>query len=111
MHDDKNRPTIQPICFGEVIENFRDTTNILSPNKIVNSVDNVIHDISKTMASEMVELDQIDVDTAMKSIKKDNDGIHGAKIQGTYFHYLELMIKKHQQKITIVLIKRSYFKI
>ena len=76
-------------------------TNIdQSPLTIVKSetlknVDEVI-DLTMQVAEETIEVKDLDVGGALKRIKKDTIGIEGAKIEGKYIDYLNLMIKKHQ---------------
>ena len=67
-----------PICFG-ALSKIDDKVSIFAPNKVVSNVDDIITDINEKMASQAIELKKIDVDVAMKKIKKENCGIEGEK--------------------------------
>lgn len=93
----RNRPKIIPINFGLKVDESSSDNNDSNPKFMIkseelNNVDEVI-DNNVKIAKEAIE--KINIDSVLKSIKKDSIGIQGARIYGTYQDYITFLMNKH----------------
>ena len=98
----KNCPVVIPISFGlknciaSINSDHDETTNhAIVKSEVINIVDKVI-DLNIQMAKNAIEIQNLDIDCALKNIKKDQIGIQGAKIEGDFIDYIKLMMKKQK---------------
>ena len=63
-------------------------------SETLKNVDEVI-DLSMQIAEDTIEVKDLDIDKALKTIKKDTIGVQGARIEGKYSDYINLMLQKH----------------
>ena len=88
----KSRPKILSLSFGASDQHTSIVSNgMIGTNELVRGIDTVtINMIEKYQLT----LESIDIKKALKQIKKESDGISGAKLEGEYEDHLKMMTDK-----------------
>ena len=101
----KKQPTILPVTTMSHHNNNNNKSskkkNIVNnqpgvKTEILNNVDEIIDNMNTLKMEQAVEIKDLDIDEALKKIKKENIGVEGARIEGSYHDYMNLLIKKHE---------------